>query len=66
VHKLKPHKGLLKRVKVSARGKIIRHKAMRGHLMSSKTGRRRRHLGKPAVIDNAQIEKKLRRLLRLQ
>ncbi|MCH8807002.1 MAG: 50S ribosomal protein L35 [Planctomycetes bacterium] len=38
--KAKPHKGLLKRVKVSASGKVMRHKSCAGHLMSGKSGRR--------------------------
>ena len=62
--KSKPHKGLLKRVKVTARGKIVRHKAGRGHLMSSKSGRRRRHLGKPAVLKGVD-QKRMRLMLGL-
>lgn len=48
--KLKPHKGLKKRVKVSAKGKIIRSKAGRGHLLSGKTGRRKERLRKKAQV----------------
>ena len=43
--KLKPHKGLLKRVKVTAKGKIIRRQANKGHLMASKNSARRRRSG---------------------
>jgi large subunit ribosomal protein L35 len=63
-NKIKPHKGLLKRVKISAKGKIIRHKACKGHLMSSKTGTRRRHLGKAAVVKDVD-QKRMRRMLGL-
>jgi len=63
---LKPHKGLLKRVKISARGKIIRHKANKGHLMATKSGNRRRRLGKAAVIGNAAFRKIVRRQLALE
>lgn len=38
--KHKPHKGLRKRVKVSAGGKVRYKKSFAGHLMSSKSGRR--------------------------
>lgn len=51
--KLKTHKGLKKRVKVSANGKITRSKAGKGHLMSGKTGRKRQHLRKKTGVSNA-------------
>lgn len=63
--KLKPHKGLLKRVKVTATGKIVRHKANKGHLMTSKAGKRRRRLGRVAQIHGTN-RKVIRRLLTLQ
>ena len=49
-NKMKPHKGLQKRVKVTGTGKIVRRKANKGHLMSSKSGNRRRRLGKSASL----------------
>ncbi len=42
--KLKTNKGLAKRVKVSPNGKIKRKRAFAGHLMSGKTGDRKRKL----------------------
>lgn len=63
--KKKPHKGLSKRVKVSAKGKIIRHKANRGHLMSSKAGDRRRRLGKATDVKKTEI-KTIRRMLAME
>lgn len=48
--KLKTHKGLKKRVKVSPNGKIKRQKAFAGHLMSGKSGNRKRHLRKKTLI----------------
>ncbi len=51
--KLKTHKGLKKRIKVGARGKIKRSKAGKGHLLSGKTGRRKEHLGKKAGVSPA-------------
>ena len=60
--KMKPHKGLKKRVKVTATGKILRRKAGKGHLMSSKSGTRRRRLGKAGKIAGAD-EKRVNRLL---
>ena len=49
--KQKTHKALAKRIKVSARGKIIRTRAFRSHLMSSRSAKRRRQLRrKPLVL----------------
>jgi len=56
--KQKTHKGLAKRVKVTARGKIKRQRAGSGHLMSHKSGNRCRFIGKstgmsPKMTKNA-------------
>ena len=48
--KQKTHKGLRKRFKVTARGKVVRRRAFGGHLMSSKPGSRRQRLRRPAVL----------------
>lgn len=42
--KLKSHKGLTKRIKVTASGKVKFKKAFSGHLMSHKSGKKCRHL----------------------
>jgi len=42
--KQKTHKGLSKRVKVTATGKINRKRAGAGHLMSKKNAKRRRRI----------------------
>lgn len=63
--KLKPHKGLLKRVKVTAKGKIVRHQANKGHLMSSKSSQRRRRLRRVSKVDGTNV-RVTRRLLALQ
>jgi large subunit ribosomal protein L35 len=42
--KFKPHKGLRKRVKITARGKLMRKMSCGGHLMSGKSGQRCRRL----------------------
>ena len=51
--KQKTHKGLAKRVKVSANGKIKRKHSCGGHLMSGKSGKRRRSINKTLGIDGA-------------
>lgn len=53
--KQKTHKGLTKRVKVTARGKIKAHKSYCGHLMSGKTSKRRRRLSKAFVVRGAVV-----------
>jgi large subunit ribosomal protein L35 len=48
--KQKTHKGLKKRFKVTARGKIKHRTAGRGHILSSKTPKRKRHLRQDRVV----------------
>jgi large subunit ribosomal protein L35 len=48
--KEKTHKGLAKRVKVTAKRKVKRHKAGAGHLMSGKNAKRRRRLRASALV----------------
>ncbi len=42
--KLKSHKGLLKRVRITAKGKVKYNRSGKGHLLSHKTGNKRRDL----------------------
>lgn len=61
--KQKTHKGLAKRVRVTKTGKVLRGKAGGRHLLSSKTGKRKRKLrGKTTVaaVDSARIKRALR------
>ncbi len=60
--KLKTHKGLKKRVKVSSKGKIKRQKAFKGHLMSGKSGNRKRKLRKKTLISKGYLRSMLRSL----
>ncbi len=50
MHKLKAHKGLKKRMKVTATGKVKRRSSFAGHLMSGKSGRRRQRLRKAVLV----------------
>jgi large subunit ribosomal protein L35 len=54
--KFKPHKGLKKRVKVSARGKVMRKMSFGGHLMSGKSGQRRRRLRRRIALVGRSAE----------
>ena len=49
-NKMKTHKGLKKRIRITAKGKVRIHKAGAGHLMSGKTGSRCRNLRRPKVL----------------
>ena len=51
--KMKTHKGIKKRVRVTARGKVKHKRANAGHLMSGKSGKRRRSLRRPAALKPA-------------
>jgi large subunit ribosomal protein L35 len=57
--KLKTHKGLAKRVKVTARRKIKHHQAGASHLMSGKSAKGRRGLRRPTVVRSNTRTKKL-------
>ena len=49
--KQKTHKGLSKRLKVTATGKVKHKRAGAGHLMSGKNAKRRRRLGASAFMN---------------
>ena len=49
--KQKTHKGLTKRIKVTARGKVKYRMPGNSHLSSHKSGNRVRHLRKHAVLE---------------
>jgi large subunit ribosomal protein L35 len=49
-YKLKPRKAVAKRFKVSKTGKLKGHHGFTSHLMSSRSGNKRRALRKPEVI----------------
>ncbi|MCK4913945.1 MAG: 50S ribosomal protein L35 [Planctomycetes bacterium] len=54
--KQKTHKGLAKRVKVTASGKVKSKGAGSGHLMSSKNAKRRRRISTPSIMNSASAK----------
>ncbi|MEI8291101.1 MAG: 50S ribosomal protein L35 [Verrucomicrobiota bacterium] len=52
---IKTKKAAAKRFKITATGKVLRHRAGRRHLAQSKNAKRRRHLGKAAVVDTTDV-----------
>ena len=54
--KQKTHKGLSKRVKVTAKGRVLRKRAGAGHLMSGKNAKRRRRVSGSAILAGAMAK----------
>jgi len=61
--KQKTHKGLAKRVKVTAKGKIKIHRAGASHLMSVKNAKRRRRIRQPGTLGSTTFTRKMREAL---
>jgi len=61
--KMKSHKGLVKRMRVSAKGKLRYNKSNAGHLQTAKSAKRRRRLRKNDTVVNKKMAKKMKRLL---
>jgi len=55
--KQKTHKGLKKRVKVTASGKVKYKRSFGSHLMRSKNAKRRRHLASTTLMSGAMARK---------
>ncbi len=49
--KMKSHRGAAKRMKRTGTGKIKRHKAFNRHILTSKGPKRKRSLGRTAIIE---------------
>ncbi|MDG2335790.1 MAG: 50S ribosomal protein L35 [Myxococcota bacterium] len=60
--KMKSHRGSGKRFSRTGSGKIKRHKAMKSHMLSCKTTKRKRHLREPDVVSKAD-QPRIERLL---
>jgi len=60
--KLKTHRGLAKRVKITAKGKVKRSRAFHSHLLASKTPKRKRNLSHTVIVHSAN-EKNIKKLL---
>jgi large subunit ribosomal protein L35 len=60
--KNKTHSGTKKRVKLSARGKIMRRRAMSSHLLTKKSSKRKRKFRKDIAM-NAADTGRVRELL---
>jgi len=61
--KMKSNRSAAKRFKISGSGRVKRRRAMKRHILTKKTPKRKRHLRKPAVVAAAE-QKRIKRLLR--
>jgi large subunit ribosomal protein L35 len=55
--KMKTHKGSKKRFRVTASGKLKRRQAGKKHLLSHKTGKRKRQL-RGVIVDGSKLSRK--------
>jgi large subunit ribosomal protein L35 len=60
--KMKTHSGAKKRFKLTATGKVRGHKAFTSHILEKKSPKRKRRLGRPAVISKVD-EPRIKKLL---
>lgn len=60
--KFKPHTGTGKRVKVTGKGKIVREKAGKRHLLEGKSSHVTRRMTGTTVVDEADL-KRVKKLL---
>ncbi len=60
--KMKTHKGMKKRVKITAGGKVRYKRSFGSHLMSGKSGKQVRRLRKPCILTGAMAARVRRAL----
>jgi large subunit ribosomal protein L35 len=61
-YKLKTHKGVASRFKVTASGKLKHRHELNSHLRSNRTAKKKRHLGRASILDEGHA-KRYRRML---
>jgi len=54
---MKTHKGISRRIKVTGTGKLLHKRAGKRHLMSKKSGKRRRRLSKWQQLPPGEVKK---------
>jgi large subunit ribosomal protein L35 len=56
VGKMKTHKGLKKRVKITGTGKVMRHRCNGSHLLSNKSAKRLRAIKSTSIVKGAKAK----------
>jgi len=62
--KQKSNRGAKKRFRVTGTGKVTRSHAFLNHILTKKTSKRKRKLGKSSVIDDANMKSVKKMLLK--
>ena len=60
--KMKTHRGAAKRYKITGSGKIMRRRINRGHLLTKKSAKRKRHLSGMVEVSHEQTDRTERAL----
>lgn len=60
--KIKTHKGIAKRVKKTSKGKLKTEKSFHSHILTKKSGKRKRNLRKSKILDKT-YEKRYKKLV---
>jgi len=60
--KMKTNSAAKKRFKITATGKIVREKAYKNHILTKKSRKRKRNLGKATTVDPTEVGR-VRKLL---
>ncbi|MGM0440405.1 MAG: 50S ribosomal protein L35 [Chlamydiota bacterium] len=55
--KMKTRKAVAARFKVTGTGKLKRMKPGKRHILTKKSSKRKRHLGKPTLVEGAYVKK---------
>jgi large subunit ribosomal protein L35 len=61
--KMKTHSGAKKRFKLTAKGKVKARHSFTSHMLEHKSAKRKRHLGKPTMLHDADAPR-VKKLLR--
>jgi len=56
-NKMKSHRGAMKRVKLTASGKVKRFKAYKSHILNKKTAKRKRGLRQATLLSKADLKR---------
>jgi large subunit ribosomal protein L35 len=62
-YKQKPNKGMSKRMKVTGTGKVKHRHELNSHLRSGRSAKKKRHLGRPAILAEGHARNMRRRML---
>ena len=57
MNKMKTKKAIRNRFKITGTGKLMRTKQGKRHILTKKTSKRKRHLGKQTVMDESYAKK---------